>query len=269
MRTTVVIRHRHGSDATEERKKRVMRRTPAEDEPPPTPLNRNNDDEDDDSLLSGEPTMEEMELVLSKDAYDKYVKDWDRGKASRRMDYAVRRGYIISAKEKVQQELDHKSALEAQNLQRRKSAAEFRVLKTLVKHEEANAAQTERYQTRKDARTAADRKARAREAKAIEEAEVGMAALKRLIDTGDATKAEQKIYAQLEGFGAQLNGPDQDKVHPLQMSGHPLLHKLESSLRKGFRSLRQTELQTLSWLQSLRRYSPEAALARPELVFPD
>ncbi|KAI9833269.1 MAG: hypothetical protein M1826_000182 [Phylliscum demangeonii] len=333
----------------EERKKRVMRRTPAEEKPPPPPLPlfHDNEYEDDDGLLSGEPTMKEMAQVLTKEGYDKYVEDWKRGKASRRMDRAISRGYMLSAEEEAQQELDHQSAVEVQKVERkvmrilvrskrarpamvetfqeRASAdvdrrrawrkerqSEFQTLKALVQQKQATAAQVERYQTIKEARKTANRLARAREREAIAEAKAGMAKLKPLIETRRATKAQLRRYAQLEAFvenkrangaaqdkryrekkakrkeeekgrekekeardapsqGAQSNasGPDK-KDNPLQMASHPLLNQFESSLRKGFRSLREMKLQTLTWLQRMRHLAPESAPpALGELVLPE
>ncbi|KAI9814917.1 MAG: hypothetical protein M1826_002122 [Phylliscum demangeonii] len=219
-----------------ERKKRVMRRTPAEEPPPPpSPLYRDNEYEDDGGLLSGEPTMQEMEQVLSKEAYDQFVIDWKNGKANRRMEYAIRRGYIMSAEEQAQHELNHQSFVEAQKLQRKVTrilvrskrarpameemfaarakddvvrrragrhakARELKMLKALVEQNKATAAQAEKYQKMKEAKTKKNKEARAREAKAIERAEAGMAKLKPLIVTNRASKAEQRKYAQLEEY---------------------------------------------------------------------
>ncbi|KAI9833270.1 MAG: hypothetical protein M1826_000183 [Phylliscum demangeonii] len=285
-----------------------MRRTPAEETPPPPPLYRDNEYEDSDGLLSGEPTMKEMEQVLSKEAYDKYVMDWKRGKACRRMNYAISRRYVMSAEEEAQQELDHQSLVEAQKLQRkvtrilirskrarpamvesyqrrsrdetdrrrenrRERSREYHTLQSLVEQEVATDAQVERYHTLKRARTTMNQEAEARKAKAITQAKAGMAKLKPLIEARRATKAQKRKYAELEAFlegkrakraakdkryserkakkkeeeqekgteardapgqVAQSNasGPDK-KDHPLQMASHPLLHRIESSLRKG------------------------------------
>ncbi|KAI9833268.1 MAG: hypothetical protein M1826_000181 [Phylliscum demangeonii] len=234
---TTVVRHRDGSDTSgvEERKKRMMRRTPAEETPPPPPLYRDNEYEDSDGLLSGEPSMKEMKQALSTEAYNQYVMDWKRGKASRRMDYSVSRGYVMSAEEEAQQELDHQCAVKVQRLQRRvtrilvrskqarpamveahqrrardandrrrerrhKNSGEYQALQSLVEQKTATDAQVKQYQTLEKARTTEYQKARVRTAKVIEEAKAGMAKLKPLIETRRATKAQLRRYAQLEAF---------------------------------------------------------------------
>ncbi|KAI9805990.1 MAG: hypothetical protein M1826_004747 [Phylliscum demangeonii] len=298
--------------------------------PRPPPLHGDIGPEGGNRRLSGVPTMQEMEMVLSKDEYDAYVADWERGKASRRMDHAISRGHVMTAEEHAQQAADHQSGTDAQRQQRRvariliqsrrarpetvetyqsrarvdtasrrarrqKTAAEYRTLKALVAQGEANAAQTEQYQTIKKARTAENQKARARKRKAVEEANAGMSKLKRLINTDRATKAQQKKYSQLEDF---VNGKgacrkaqnercrdnrkkrekeasdapeasDQDNGHPLPITAHPLLHQFESSLRKPFRGLRQSEMRTFTWLHTIRRLAPEATPRGPVLALPE
>ncbi|KAI9833267.1 MAG: hypothetical protein M1826_000180 [Phylliscum demangeonii] len=339
-----------GGGRAHDRKKRVMRRTPAEEEPPAPP--RHDDDHEyqarEGGRISGEPTLKEMAQVLSQEAYEQYVLDWKRGKASRRMDHAIRRGYVMTADEEGQHARDHQSAVEAQKAQRyvmrilvrtkrarpatvdtfqarrrgdvgrrqrwrQRSIRELQTLRALVQAKTATAAQLDRYQAIRQERMTTDRAMRARQKEALQQAKARMAELKALIVAGRATKAQRRKYDQLEAFvqgksatraaqnkryrekrakqkaeekekaeeegkdardGSNASGPDKDGHHPLQMAGHPLLwQEVESSLRKGFRSWRQKERQTLSWLHTLRRLSPEAApeaaTARGELVLPE
>ncbi|KAI9819771.1 MAG: hypothetical protein M1826_001080 [Phylliscum demangeonii] len=219
--------------------KRVQRRTAAK-EPAPGPapgrLFRDNEYEDSDGLLTGEPTMQEMERVLSKAAYDQYVADWDRGKAYLRMEYAISRGYVMSAEEAAQHAADHQSLLAARKVQyrvtrillrskqarpemvageqarvrrdsamrrerRRQRSGEIQTLTPLVQQEgTATDDQLKRYQALKKARSTEYQKAQAREAKAIQEAEARMATLKPLIRAKNATEAQRRKYEQLETF---------------------------------------------------------------------
>ncbi|KAI9815863.1 MAG: hypothetical protein M1826_001927 [Phylliscum demangeonii] len=91
-------------------RRRLWPRKPGEDVPPAS-------GNDDAIPESGEPTLAEMKQNLPDKEYQRYLKVWDRGKAFRRMERAVKRGYKMTAKEARQYARDHQAHNQAEQMQ--------------------------------------------------------------------------------------------------------------------------------------------------------